>query len=324
MIAFWLSFHSLGFCMCESVWRKTFACLYVYWWVCERGTEGVCSSVCANEPLIFLICPSVCICLMNQISQLDVSRLSALVCSYLCSCACEHVLVHVWVCICSVHVSVDLSREERSQKVWWATQVGFSEVIIFAWLTIDCHAPAPNAASNTDITPPPPPTHTHTHILSFSHHPFSLVTKNRLLNTHTHTPHTHTHTHSHTSFPSLIIPFLRSQRTGCWTHTHTHTHTCFLPQLDCSRKEKRKNEVTGGCSNDQGLETPRSSHHTPCCFWKQAERPSHLNLLSQQDVHDIRLELNYIKVDSNNYSVFNMKSIWNQNGFFYGILQCLL
>ncbi len=95
MIAFWLSFHSLGFWMCELVWRKIFACLYVYWWVCERRTEGVCSSVCANEPLIFRICPSVCICLTNQISQLDVSRLSAPVvfislflCMRTCTCAC--------------------------------------------------------------------------------------------------------------------------------------------------------------------------------------------------------------------------------------------
>lgn len=57
IIAFWLSFHSLGYCMCESVLRKTFACLYVYWWVCERKTERVCSTVCANELLIFHICP---------------------------------------------------------------------------------------------------------------------------------------------------------------------------------------------------------------------------------------------------------------------------
>ncbi len=233
MIAFWLSFHSLGFWMCESVWRKIFACLYVYWWVCERGTEGVCSSVCANEPLIFRICPSVCICLTNQISQLDVSRLSARVCSYLCSCACEHVLVHVWIFICSVHVCMHLSREERSEEVRRAIQVGFSEVIIFAWLTIDCHAPAPNAASNTDITPSPPhPTHRHTltHILSFSHHLFTPVTKKRLLN--------------------------------------THTHTCFLPQLDCSRKEKRKNEVTGGCSNDQWPRDPSFQSLQPLLFLK--------------------------------------------------------
>ncbi len=187
MIAFWLSFHSLGFWMCESVWRKIFACLYVYWWVCERRTEGVCSSVCANEPLIFRICPSVCICLTNQISQLDVSRLSARVCSYLCSCACEHVLVHVWIFICSVHVSMHLSREERSQEVRWAIQVGFSEVIIFAWLTIDCHAPAPNAASNTDITPPHP-TQTHTHT-----HPFLLSSSFHSGHKEEAAEHTHTH-----------------------------------------------------------------------------------------------------------------------------------
>lgn len=184
--------------MCESVLRKTFACLYVYWWVCERKTEGVCSSVCANEPLIFHFCPSVYICLMNQISLLNVSmpEYSYCVCVFIslffCIQTCVCVCMHVWVCICSVHVSVHLSREERSQEVWWATQVGFSEVIIFAWLTIVCHALAPIAASNTDIKLP---THTYRH-------------------THLHIPCTHTH-------PLTLSPSLLS---GLKEQTAEHTH----------------------------------------------------------------------------------------------------
>lgn len=113
IVAFWLSFHSFGFCMCESVLRKTFACLYVYWWVCERKTKGVCSSVCANEPLIFHFCPSVYICLMNQISLLNVSMpehsycvsvfIFMFFCIQMCVCACMSGFVFVlrmWACIC--------------------------------------------------------------------------------------------------------------------------------------------------------------------------------------------------------------------------------
>lgn len=79
MIGFWISAHSLGLCICEWVLGETFACLCVYWWVCVRefrvgGSWEGCSSVCANEPLIFLICPSVCIRVMNQISRVNVSR----------------------------------------------------------------------------------------------------------------------------------------------------------------------------------------------------------------------------------------------------------
>lgn len=128
------------------------------------------------------------------------------VCSFLCSSAYKCVCVHVWLCICSVHVSVHLSREERSQEVWWATQVGFSEVIIFAWLTIGCHALAPNAPSNTDIKLP---THTQTHLCTFP---------------------IRTHTLTHTTSPSLIIPSLRSQRTDCWTHTHLVSTAAWLQQ----------------------------------------------------------------------------------------------
>lgn len=131
---------------------------------------------------------------------------------------CVHisVLVHAntYLCmsgvfICSVHVSVHLSQEERSQEVWWATQVGFSEVIIFAWLITDCHALAPNAASNSDITPQTPP---------------------------------HTYTHSHACFPSLIIPSLWSQRTDCGTHTHTYTH---LLSTTAQLQQKGKEEEWG-------------------------------------------------------------------------------
>lgn len=128
MIAFWLSFHSLGFL---HVWigLEENICMFICSLSVWERNRGVCSSVCANEPLIFLICSSVCICLMNQILQHNISRLSARVCSYLCSCVCGYVLVRVCVFICFVHVSVHLSVEERSQEVCKTTQVGFYEVI---------------------------------------------------------------------------------------------------------------------------------------------------------------------------------------------------
>jgi len=158
--------------------------------------------------------------------------------SFLCSSAYKCICVHVWLCICSVHVSVHLSR---SQKVWWATQVGFSEVIIFAWLTIGCHALAPNSPSNTDIKLP---THTQTHLCTF---PILSLS--------------YTHTH-----PLPLSSFLLS---GLKEQTAEHTHTWFLLQLDCSIKWKEKEWGNWRVFKwPGGLETPRSSHYTPLLFLK--------------------------------------------------------